>query len=108
MLSDFVTWLVANSRYAFMSAFLRSGFLLTTLPQRPDLCRADNVVNVCTAFPISGTELCNFFSVLVCLVDISLTIALLGCVLSLEGQPDLGSVWGIPYYWGVRWGCVDL
>lgn len=62
-LSNFVTFFLVNSRWAFILTFLRSGFPLATLPQRQDLWRTNDIVDVYTGSSISTCELCNSVTV---------------------------------------------
>ena len=67
-------------------------FLLVTLPYRPDLWSAWNIVVTCTHWPFFAIKTCSSFKVAIGLLVASLISLLLAGSSSLEGQPDLGSL----------------
>jgi len=61
----FFAYLKQNSRWAFLS----NGFLLATLPYRPDLWSAWDIVVTCTQWPIFAIKACSSFEVAIGLSD---------------------------------------
>lgn len=84
--------LVVNAIHAFMW-ILRNGFFLTTLPQRPVLWRALEIVEPCTFTPVSAKEQCRLLRKTVGFLVASLTSQHLALMLRFEGQPVLLRVW---------------
>ena len=89
----FCAYLKRDSRWAFLS----NGFLLATMPYRPDLWSAWDIVVTCTQWQIFTIKACSSFKIAIGLLVASLINLLLAWSSSLEGQPDLGRVLVVPY-----------
>ena len=89
----FFAYFKRDSRWAFLS----NGFLLATLPYRPDLWSAWDIVVTCTLWPVLAIKACSSCKVAIGLLVASLISLLLARSSSLEGRPDLGRVLVVPY-----------
>ena len=81
---------------------LRSGFRLATLPYRPDLWIAAEMVVLLEGSPLSTEEHWSSDRVTIGFLVTSLTKALLPRSLSLDGRPALGRVLVVPNFFHLR------
>lgn len=91
--------LLANSKWAFMLSLYQK-----RLPSGHFPIEASSVKSwwyllmSAQVLLLYFSGFCNFFSIRAGLLDTSLKTALLARALNLEGWPDLGSVWMVPYF----------
>ena len=91
------TWLVANSKWDFLGFTFNNGFLLATLPLRPDWWSKPLIVVLWTDSPTSAVDLCSSSRVTMGLLVAPLINFLLVWLVSLGGRPCLGRVAVLPY-----------
>ena len=79
----------ADLKWDSRLAFLSHGFILATLPYRPDLWSVWVIVVTCTQWPFFAIKSCSSFKVGIGLLVAFLISLLLGWSSNLEGGPDL-------------------
>ena len=87
MASESPEWFYAYLKRDTKWAFLTNGFLLSTLPYRPDLWSAWDIVITCSQWPVFAIKTCNSFKVAIGLLVTSLISLLLAWSSSMEEQP---------------------
>ena len=97
MASESPEWYFAYLQRDSRLAFLSNAFLVATLPYRPDLWSAWDIVVTCTKWPVYAIKACSSFKVAIGHLVVSLISLLLAWSSSLEGWPDLGRVFMVPY-----------
>ena len=89
-------WFFADLKRDSRWAFLSNGFLLVTIPHKPDLWSTWDIVT-CTQWPMFVTKAWSSFKVAIGLLVASLISLLLAWSSSFEGRPDLSRVLVVLY-----------